>query len=412
MDRSANATIKGYFYQFEHSIVQLLSLDDLNHTINIEGREDIDITTEYEETLIQCKYYEGTEYNHSVIKDAVTNMLTHFKSDKITSAKKIKYKIYGHYKSGHKKLPPTIDIDFAKKNFLTYKNKKGEIIREIFKELSVSDSELYEFINILDIDISAKNYDEQSEQVKTLLKQKISNCDDNDLAHFYYPLAIDAIRKLAINKNESDRIITGKSFLESINKKEIIFNSWLIKFNGHEKYKKYLKKKYFTQRNTNIEKKARFFVIDGNNEYDVANFSSVLKTISEYYSHREHKTTPSSDRFCPYVCILGISEEERISLKKHLKHAGINFIDGYGFKGADFDIDRINLVPTKENLIKLKFLDSLAELNHSLSSVKNNYIEVFAFYRNSTINGISVPEGAIHNKIMIDSVISIEEIVK
>ena len=63
-DRTAIDTIRGYFYQFDYSIISLLKLSNGTESILVEGVEDIDITTASETTAIQCKYYEKTEYNH------------------------------------------------------------------------------------------------------------------------------------------------------------------------------------------------------------------------------------------------------------------------------------------------------------------------------------------------------------
>ena len=65
--RDAIDTITGYYYQFDYSILQLLDLENENNTITIEGIEDVDISEEAGLTAIQCKYYDKTEYNHSVI---------------------------------------------------------------------------------------------------------------------------------------------------------------------------------------------------------------------------------------------------------------------------------------------------------------------------------------------------------
>lgn len=410
LNRAANATIKGYFYQFDHSIIQLLTLANMHDIVRIEGTEDIDIITENEETLIQCKYYEGSDYNHSIIKDAIIQMLKHFKENGAKSASTIKYRIYGHYRSGHAKLPTIIDVDFAKQHFFTYKEKK--LLHEVHNELGVSDSELSTFLKFLEIDINAKNYRDQSNHILDFLKAKLPNHGQDDLECFYYPLALDVIRKLAINPNESERAITGKKFLECINKKEIIFDSWLIKYLGDEAYKKYLKKKYFTHSGTKIEKRDRFFIIDGSNEFQSCEFIDVLGKISNKYSHTEHKQTSSSDRFCPYVCIMNISDSELISLKKYLKSSGVNFIDGYAFRGAEFDVKRMSLLPANDYLIKLKILDSINELSSTLQSAHGHFIEVFDFYKCAPIDSDVIPEHVIHNKIRIDAVTSIKEIIK
>jgi hypothetical protein len=62
-NRSADSTIKGYFYQFDFTILQILNASD-NDEITVEGIEDVDISNINETIAIQCKYYESTEYNH------------------------------------------------------------------------------------------------------------------------------------------------------------------------------------------------------------------------------------------------------------------------------------------------------------------------------------------------------------
>ena len=92
-DRSAVDTLKGYFYQFDQSILKLLSLESPEDSVAIECLEDIDIKTATEVSAIQCKYYAKTEYNHSVIKDAVKHMLNHYKKVTKGEKQKINYQI-------------------------------------------------------------------------------------------------------------------------------------------------------------------------------------------------------------------------------------------------------------------------------------------------------------------------------
>ena len=122
-DRSAHATIKGYFYQFDKTILELLEATSPDSSIVVEGIEDIDLTDGSAESLIQCKYYEGTEYVHSVIKDAIIHMLRHFWASGCPAGQTLRYRVYGHYKSGQEKLPATLDLAFIKKHFFSYKEK-------------------------------------------------------------------------------------------------------------------------------------------------------------------------------------------------------------------------------------------------------------------------------------------------
>lgn len=94
-DRSAVDTIRGYFYQFDMSIRSVLNLTNDTDSISIECIEDIDLRTASDVTAVQCKYYAKSEYNHSVIKEAVMYMLSHFKEVKAGTKPKISYVIRG-----------------------------------------------------------------------------------------------------------------------------------------------------------------------------------------------------------------------------------------------------------------------------------------------------------------------------
>src|SRR5450830_488922 len=76
--RAADATIKGYYYQFATSILQLLDLQFDTDAITVEGIEDIDIKTTTETTAIQCKYLSMPRLINSVVRKPIILMLDHF----------------------------------------------------------------------------------------------------------------------------------------------------------------------------------------------------------------------------------------------------------------------------------------------------------------------------------------------
>ncbi|MEY7635469.1 hypothetical protein AB9D22_09810, partial [Klebsiella pneumoniae] len=94
--RSAISAIKGYFYQFDKTILELLKRSD-NDVICIEGVEDIDLKTADDNTAIQCKYYESTEYNSSVIASPIRLMLKDFAERVFNNRESYKYTLYGYY---------------------------------------------------------------------------------------------------------------------------------------------------------------------------------------------------------------------------------------------------------------------------------------------------------------------------
>lgn len=80
--REAISTIKGYYYQFDYFILQLLQLRDDDDSVRIEGIEDVDILSKDTTSAVQCKYYDGTACSPSVVGKAVRLMLQHFADNK------------------------------------------------------------------------------------------------------------------------------------------------------------------------------------------------------------------------------------------------------------------------------------------------------------------------------------------
>ena len=76
--RQANSTIKGYLYQFNKSILEILNADD-DAFITLEGViEDIDIQLSNATSTIQCKYHEYTKFTMSSIAAPILEMVCHY----------------------------------------------------------------------------------------------------------------------------------------------------------------------------------------------------------------------------------------------------------------------------------------------------------------------------------------------
>ena len=76
--RSAEASIKGYTYQFLHTIKDILTanLDDI---CTVEGVEDFDIEKENDKDVIQYKYHEEKSFTNSKVAKPVSLMYKYFK---------------------------------------------------------------------------------------------------------------------------------------------------------------------------------------------------------------------------------------------------------------------------------------------------------------------------------------------
>ncbi|MFC5473514.1 DUF4297 family anti-phage-associated protein [Paraherbaspirillum soli] len=408
--RSANAPIKGYFYQFDHTIVQILSAASASAVVTVEGIEDVDLTEGGENVLTQCKYYEGTEYNHSVIKDAVIHMLRHFKDNGCTSGQDFSYRVYGYYKSGQEKLPADFDVEFLKKHLLTYKSEG--VTHEVHAELVMSDAQLESFRQLLEINIRAMSYDDQQDEAMCLLRSQIPGCLQEDAEVFYYPNAINVIQSLAIKANLNDRKISKAQFIARVNRKDIVFSAWLLKKFGDEYYTREVKKKHFHfPSSTKVPKSTRIFVLDTASEFDLANLTQLLAKIGKRFSHVENRNTSLADRFCPYVLVLGASSAELISLKENLLGQGIELADGHAFNGAQFSAVRLARPPTKDNLTQLKFIGSASQIGQVASSITGSTMEIFDFFKTAPLDAAAVPDGIQHNKIKTDTVYFINEVI-
>lgn len=371
-DRSAVNTIRGYFYQFDYSIIKILELENATDAITVEGIEDIDISSASEETAIQCKYYEHTEYNHSVIAPVIRLMLAHYKTVVDGKAVPISYRLYGHYKSGQAKLVLPIDVDFLKNNYLSFTEKK--VPHKVHEELGLTDTNLKDFLEKLTIDINAQSLDSQESQLIGLLIKEFS-CSKYDAEVLYYCNALAKIRSIAIEQNDAKRKITKSEFVKAINVKQILFNDWYIAFKGKQKWLSQLKELYFSTLNTSPFE--RFFLI----EVPHAEYSrSSLKELIHLLHRKWAKTSKrESQPFCPYLYIHGIDECELVELKKELAREEFIFIDGYDYMGAMFNPKSIARTADYHNQIRIKFINFLENVPEIID-VTAKTKEIYQFY--------------------------------
>jgi hypothetical protein len=373
MDRSAVDTIRGYFYQFDYSILRVLQLSDPEDSIAIECIEDVDICTATEITAVQCKYYSGTEYNHSVIKPAIRYMLSHFKAIRDEEKPVVKYLLCGNYKTGQDKLNLPIDVSFLKQHFLTYREKKVE--RRHHEQLGLGDDDLADFLLLLNIDICAAGFENQFEQVIRELQTAYS-CTPFTAEYFYYNNALALMRALSINPQQSERTITKRSFMARLDTSSVLFNEWFVRKKGEAAHFAALRREYFT--NLNLSPYERFFLVEvESTTLDRNELKEVLHLLSKKWS----KTTKRDGRssFCPYVYVHGLPAAELVLLKKELAAEGFSFIDGYDFHGADFNVESITRPATHDNGIKLKVLNSIIDLEATLGAVTKTRV-VFQFH--------------------------------
>lgn len=325
--RDAVSTIKGYYYQFDHYILQLLRLANDDDAVRIEGIEDVDIITGDITNAVQCKYYDGTRCSPSEVGKAVRPMLRHFSENK-NNPKKYRYSLYGHYSSGEESIALPLTVDYAKQKLFTF-TEKGK--RHVFHdELGLTDAELAQFITQLVIQVDAVTYETQIEDIISLLQATI-HCTEYDARYFYYNNAISFVKDTAVKKAQSSRTITKECFLNTICNKRALFDRWYIERIGFENYFKAARKEFFTQANTSPVH--RFFLIDCDNTTDNSGVAEVVMKISEKWSKlSQRERTP----FCPYIFLNGITSSRLSEIKKILLDNDFHIWDGYEYQDAPF----------------------------------------------------------------------------
>lgn len=324
--RDAVATLKGYYYQFDYFILQLLEAATDDTVITLEGMEDVDIKTATETTAVQCKYYAGTDYNHSKIAQPIRFMLRDYVKH---PASTIKYRLYGYYRSGTDKLSFPLTVDFVKKHFLSY-TVKG-VSHEFHTENGITDAQIGSFITDLSIDLNAIEYEEQEKAVVQAIKNVFRVKVEHQVETFYN-LALSKVRMLATSKNMADRQITKGNFVEELKASvNSTFDAWYLEKKGRKKYCQLIRAKYFSSYNLSPAK--RFFLMDAQGA-TIPQIIKVLKQIKDKYAKfgsREPRP------FCPFVYVHNLSQTEMISVMCQLVDDQVAVRDGYAYKGASFN---------------------------------------------------------------------------
>jgi hypothetical protein len=220
-NKSADASIKGYNYQFLHSIKDILeSESDAIHTV--EGIEDLDIDTDDSRTLIQYKYHETQTYTPTLVAEPIAIMFNGF-INKHKPSGEIRYKLFIYVKNKIKTLP---NLD-SSELFKILHNKKAKII----DKLLIDDTNVESFISKFEWRLT-KPYDELEIELIDILESimGVSNAESRML---YLPNAVKIIINLAIKKNQSERQITKKSFIEDLkNCKNTYHASYILRVKG------------------------------------------------------------------------------------------------------------------------------------------------------------------------------------
>lgn len=370
--RSAVSTIRGYFYQFDFSILSILNLERDEDVVDIECIEDVDIYASDEATAVQCKYYEKSEYNHSVIKPAIVLMLDHFGKADGADAPKINYVLKGNFQSGQEKLPDEIELNFLKDHLLSWTEKGKKRQKHI--ELGLTDDDLKDFLSRLEIDVNAPKMEEQFSEILKRFKEEF-HCSPFSAEHFYYVSALGVVKELSTNHCASQRRISRSDFLQRVDTSKVLFNEWFVRNRGKAKYFHSLRQEYFSSLNLNFAE--RLFVVHVDQSlYSRSEIKNLLSEISRKYSKLSKR---EKKRFSPCVLMIGLCEDEVVAIKQDLHNEGISFVDGYDFKGAMFDPQSILREAEFNRGPEIRIFNSIDDAVAAFGATKSSR-KVFEFF--------------------------------
>jgi len=361
MNREADYTIKGFIYQFNKTLEQIINEPE-GTEITVEGIvEDIDVQSLGFTKAIQCKYHETIEkYKSSDIAKPILQMLVHYYKNQ---EKDIQYILYAHFSDeavGERTLAKSEIETILKskdksliKYISTLKPPKDNTIKDLVLKLKKDPQEIKQIIEyynntpdlevIIDLDdflkpnkfsfIIGKSFDDLISDAKDLLEKK-SNFSRLDIEDLFYPNAIQKIADKSILHNSDDRKINNIDFISELEKsKKTAISRWTKELLSYSA----LLKKRRNQLKINLQKnhRLRCFLFDSKS---ILNFEDeIVQFITNYVDNYHHKIRLHSKT--PMFCLDVESIEILPEIESRLHQKGLvieNGLRGKDFFEADF----------------------------------------------------------------------------
>lgn len=338
--RAADATIKGYYYQFDTSILKLLELRKNADTITIEGIEDIDINTATDATTIQCKYLSKPRFINSAVREPITLMLDHFVNP--STPNNYNYVLYAHFENETLGSEPIIDLTKLKQ-ILTYTENKVEKQHHI--DNGITDTQLNAFIRQFKF-VFGKEFGMQQQEVIQKLKTNFK-CSHFEADTLYYNNALRIVIEKAIKKSIDQRVISKADFINEIDCKKRLFNEWFINIRS--------KKEYIKLANQNLKytkaleaSRAKIILI-GKDIIEADNTELPIDTFIENLIAKYYKINTALRDAKPITLVLDCNANKLNEIKSQLINNNTVFNDGFEHINFSYRIFNTKPIITKSN---------------------------------------------------------------
>jgi hypothetical protein len=312
MSREADYAIKGFLYQFNKTLFEILKASD-DSEVTVEGIiEDIEVVNSSSITAIQCKYHEANEhFTLSTVYKPLLQMMHHFKNN---SSGKVKYILFAHFPDQTDSSSATIGKNELETTLATTNKDLKQYTDALRGTINLD-----EFLKTFKIEFGP-SYDALVETVCNALEQcGIPKIDIDTLA---YPNAIQKIANLSIKHDPLKRKITKQHlihYLKSVKKTAI--SRWTLAL----KSRKQLVDSRRKQLKPNLDKNSRlrYLIIFSNslNDFDSEIAMFMSDYIDKYHTKPAHISTP--------ILCLDTKEEAFRDIQVRFYKKGIVTNDGY-----------------------------------------------------------------------------------
>lgn len=339
--------IKGFEYQIDKTLIELLKSDNGESSVNIEQIQDIDS----DNWVIQVKFKEAAKFVPSAVKKPIVQLI-----DEFLEHKDKKYYLYCYFG------------DFN--GYDEYFNKVTlDNLNTILGSLSVnySSEEKEQFLASFYL-ISAPEFQEQFDSVIEQI-QEFDFCKSYDEAIFYYSNVVDYIRKkIVFNRGDSIiyRTCTKNEIVNLMrDNKKLIFDSAYLEYLGKEQYERKVKKSFIqpNKRQNNI-------ISFGN--LDIDSSVSLEKLVHDIVDHHYQRATYDIK---PLTFV--IPDQQILDVKKYLIQNRISFNDGHEHINFNKEMFFEEPIINKKVTGRMRATDSLGQTSFKLRLIsKSNFKDI------------------------------------
>jgi hypothetical protein len=369
--REATATIRGYIYQFDASILAVLDATG-GDTVTVEGVEDFDVLSEDADTHGQVKYYEAQKLTDATLRDAILPMLEGFLRYPAEIRKRKRYILYGHFKQAPNEAP-TYTLAGMQRILVqrpyTVDKATGEKVRielNLQTKAGASDDELSDFCSRFSVRLS-EPFDNHRTRIIAKLAAALG-VSKIEAERYSYPSALTAMAALSGAATRPERTTSRAAFLQLIRPDVAIYSAWALREEGENAYCKKIRELHFTQ--LNIDSRDRFFVLTLADIDGADTLHGLVKHIISRWSSYRMGRKPDKERYAPFFFFPGLAESALAELKRRLVNDGHKITDGYAYRGASFSTDHLMLPQTRNYPVSARFVCNADEFEQALSAAK------------------------------------------